>query len=266
MRDKINVLDKGFVRLVDVMGNDSAIVQAARVSYGEGTKTINEDRGLIRYLLRHKHTSPLEMVEFKFHLKMPIYIARQHIRHRTANVNEMSARYSVMPDEFYLPAEIRGQSDKNKQCSEGVLDHTHFSAILAESSYDAYNEYEKAIEHGVSREMARMILPINLYTEMYWKIDLHNLLHYIRLRNHSHAQAEIQEYAKAMLDLITPHVPLTVEAFNDYVVNARTFSAQEMDILWTAIQDNIPIEYLIEMIQEKLSKGEAREFMEKFSV
>ncbi len=262
---KINCLDKGFVRLVDVMGNDAAIVQAARVSYGEGTKTINEDRGLIRYLLRHKHTSPLEMVEFKFHIKIPIALARQHIRHRTANVNEMSARYSVMPDEFYLPIAIRGQSDKNKQCSEGILDHSHFSAILAESSYEAYTDYENAIENGVSREMARLILPVNLYTEMYWKIDLHNLLHYIRLRNHSHAQAEIQEYAKAMLELITPHVPLTVEAFNDYVVNARTFSAQEMEILLNAIQDNVPIEYLVEMASENLSKTEAREFMEKFT-
>jgi thymidylate synthase (FAD) len=264
MNKQVNCLDKGFVRLVDVMGNDSAIVQAARVSYGEGTKTVNEDRGLIRYLLRHKHTSPLEMVEFKFHLKMPIYIARQHIRHRTANVNEMSARYSVMPDEFYLPSEIRGQSDKNKQCSEGVLDNSHFSAILAESSYEAYNDYEEAIENGVSREMARMILPINLYTEMYWKIDLHNLLHYIRLRNHSHAQAEIQEYARAMLELITPYVPLTVEAFNDYIVNARTFSAKEMEILSDVLFGNIPVEILIEA-SESLSKTEAREFMEKFN-
>jgi len=262
--NQINVLDKGFVRLVDHMGSDSAIVQAARVSYGEGTKTINEDRGLIRYLLRHKHTSPLEMVEFKFHLKMPIFVARQHIRHRTANINEMSARYSVMPEEFYLPSTIRGQSDKNKQCSEGVLDNSHFSAILAESSYEAYNDYEDAIENGVTREQARMILPINLYTEMYWKIDLHNLLHYIRLRNHSHAQEEIRVYAEAMLNLIKPIVPLTVEAFEDYVVNARTFSRQEMNILWNAIQDNVPIEYLVEMSSEKLSKTEAREFMEKF--
>lgn len=265
MLNQINCLDKGFVRLVDVMGSDAAIVQAARVSYADGTKTINQDRGLIRYLLRHKHTSPLEMVEFKFHLKMPMFIARQHIRHRTANVNEVSARYSVMPDEFYLPSTIRGQSDKNKQCSEGVIENSHFSAILEESCYDSYHVYETAIDQGVSREQARMVLPINLYTEMYWKIDLHNLLHYIRLRNHSHAQAEIQEYAKAMLDLITPIVPLTVEAFNDYVVNARTFSAQEMGILLSAIQDNVPIEYLIEMSSENLSKTEAHEFMEKFN-
>jgi thymidylate synthase (FAD) len=265
MLNQINCLDKGFVRLVDVMGSDAAIVQAARVSYADGTKTINQDRGLIRYLLRHKHTSPLEMVEFKFHLKMPMFIARQHIRHRTANVNEVSARYSVMPDEFYLPSMIRGQSDKNKQCSEGIIEKSHFSAVLAESCYDSYHVYEAAIDQGVSREQARMVLPINLYTEMYWKIDLHNLLHYIRLRNHSHAQAEIQEYAKAMLDLITPIVPLTVEAFNDYVVNARTFSAQEMSILLSAIQDNVPIEYLIEMSSENLSKTEAHEFMEKFN-
>ncbi len=265
MSKQINCLDKGFVRLVDVMGNDAAIVQAARVSYGEGTKTINEDRGLIRYLLRHKHTSPLEMVEFKFHIKIPIVLARQHIRHRTANVNEMSARYSVMKDEFYLPFAIRGQSDKNKQCSEGIVEHTHFSAALAETCYEAYNAYESAIEEGVSREMARMILPVNLYTEMYWKIDLHNLLHYIRLRNHSHAQLEIRQYAKAMLELITPYVPLTVEAFNDYVVNARTFSAQEMDILWNIITYDTHIEAMIEAASAKLSKTEAREFMEKFN-
>jgi len=264
MNNQINCLDRGFVRLVDVMGNDTAIVQAARVSYGDGTKTINEDRGLIRFLLRHKHTSPFEMVEFKFHLKMPIFIARQHIRHRTANVNEMSARYSMMKDEFYLPSEIRGQSDKNKQFSEGTI-NSRFPSVLAEACFAAYDGYEDAIEEGVSREQARMILPINLYTEMYWKIDLHNLLHYIRLRNHSHAQKEIQEYAKAMLDLITPHVPLTIEAFNDYVVNASTFSAQEMKILWEVITTVAGVKFLEELSDENLSKTEVREFMKKFN-
>jgi thymidylate synthase (FAD) len=254
----IAVLDKGFVRLVDYMGDDAAIVQAARVSYGEGTKTINEDRGLIRYLIRNKHTSPLEMVEFKFHIKMPIALARQHLRHRTASVNEVSARYSVLKDEFYLPEFIRGQSDKNKQCSEGILEGSDFPRILTDSCYSAYDEYEAAMEAGVSREQARMILPVNIYTEMYWKIDLHNLLHYIRLRNHSHAQAEIQEYARAMLKLIKPIVPLAVEAFEDYVVNARTFSALEMRLIKSLVNPK-------RMDLSMLTKTEAREFMEKFN-
>lgn len=241
------------------MGDDSAIVQAARVSYGEGTKTINEDRGLIRYLLRHKHTSPLEMVEFKFHIKLPIALARQHIRHRTANVNEVSARYSVMKEEFYLPSTVRGQSDKNKQCSEGELLDSEFPLLLEQFSNHAYEEYLQAIKEGVSREQARLILPVNIYTEMYWKIDLHNLLHYIKLRNHSHAQQEIQEYARAMLELITPIVPITVEAFNDYVVNARTFSTKEMEI----IKSRISYDELFALVETKLSKTEAREFMEK---
>lgn len=260
--NQINVLDKGFVRLVDHMGDDAAIVQAARVSYGEGTKTVNEDRGLIRYLLRNKHTSPLEMVEFKFHLKLPIFVARQLIRHRTANVNEVSARYSVMKEEFYLPSTVRGQSGKNKQCSEGEI-KSYFVSDLSNVCGMAYEEYEQAIKEGVSREQARMTLPVNLYTEMYWKMDLHNLLHFIRLRNHSHAQLEIQVYAKAMLELITPIVPLTVEAFNDYVVNARTFSAQEMLVLKEMISK---AELEVDAFTEHfLNKTEAREFMEKLS-
>jgi len=257
----IKCLDKGFVRLVDIMGNDQAIVQAARVSYGEGTKTISEDRGLIRFLLRHKHTSPLEMVELKFHIKIPIALARQHIRHRTASLNEVSARYSVMPEEFYLPSEIRGQSTLNKQCSSGLVKNSFFDKVLEEASMEAYEDYEDAINNGVSREMARLILPVNLYTEMYWKIDLHNLLHYIQLRMHSHAQLEIQEYAKAMLELIKPYVPLTVEAFYDYVVNGRHFSAKEMDIVSTILS-----KYDLSDYTGELSKTEAREFLEKFKL
>lgn len=227
---QINVLDRGFVRLVDHMGDDSAIVQAARTSYGSGTKTKQEDRGLIRYLVRNKHTSPLEMVEFKFHLKMPITIARQHIRHRTANVNEVSGRYSIMPDEFYLPSTVRGQSKENKQCSDGVIE-SDFPEVLEAFCESAYMEYETAINAGVSREMARLILPPNLYTEMYWKIDLHNLFHYIRLRMHSHAQQEIRVYAEAMLDLVKPIVPEAVEAFEDYILNSVTLTMTELEYI-----------------------------------
>lgn len=222
-------LDHGHVRLVDVMPRicpigstaDFAIVQAARVSYGDGTKTLNEDRGLIRYLMRHSHTTPFEMVEFKFHCKMPIFVSRQWIRHRTANVNEYSGRYSIMKDEFYIPeiSDVRKQSIKNKQGSEDVMstvDAEQFLSNLNEICKNAYDSYEKNIENGMTREQARMILPVNLYTEWYWKIDLHNLLHFLALRCDSHAQKEIRVFADAMLDLITPIVPLAVEAWNDY--------------------------------------------------
>ena len=225
----IPCLDHGHVRLVDCMPRlvepgqtaDSAIVQAARVSYGAGTKTLNEDRGLIRYLLRHAHTTPLEMVEFKFHCKMPIFVARQWIRHRTASVNEVSGRYSEVKDEVYVPEleNIRAQSKTNKQGGEEQI-----SAELAQEFVDnlivdrdeAFNSYRGALHDGVSRELARINLPLSTYTEWYWKIDLHNLLHFLALRCDSHAQYEIRVFAEAMLKLITPIVPLTVEAWNDY--------------------------------------------------
>lgn len=245
---QISVLDHGFVRLVDLMprlvelppdavlANPSdnmtvdgipitaefAITQAARVSYGSGTKTVNEDRGLIRYLLRHMHTTPFEMIEWKFHCKMPIFVARQWIRHRTANVNEMSGRYSILPNEFYIPTAdgVRQQSTKNKQCSEGELgselDAQAFATKLDETCAAAYAEYEKALDAGVGREQARMLLPQNLYTAWYWKIDLHNLFHFLKLRCDAHAQYEIRVFADAMLKLITPFVPWSVEAWNDY--------------------------------------------------
>lgn len=226
---EIKCLDKGLVRLVDVMPRvlpegqtaDSAIVQAARVSYGDGTKTLNEDRGLIRYLMRHRHTTPLEMVEFKFHCKMPIFIARQWIRHRTANVNEYSGRYSVIKDEYYIPEidNVRLQSKNNKQGGNEILtdaDASTFLFYLDTNSEDSYSVYKTAIDSGISREQARMALPVNFYTEWYWKIDLHNLLHFLALRCDSHAQQEIQVYGNAMLDLIKPVVPITVEAWEDY--------------------------------------------------
>lgn len=225
----ISCLDHGHVRLVDCMPRlvedgqtaDSAIVQAARVSYGEGTKTINQDRGLIRYLLRHGHTTPLEMVEFKFHCKMPIFIARQWIRHRTASVNEVSGRYSEVKDEYYVPEleNIRAQSKTNKQGGAGIMPKdtaTFFRFACGSYAADAFVEYGRHIDAGVSRELARINLPLSTYTEWYWKIDLHNLLHFLALRCDSPAQYEIRVFAEAMLKLITPIVPLTIEAWNDY--------------------------------------------------
>lgn len=227
---QIQCLDKGFVKLVDVMPRlvpdasktaDMAIVQAARVSYGDGTKSVNEDRGLIRYLMRHTHTTPFEMVEFKFHCKMPIFVARQWIRHRTANVNEYSGRYSVMKDEFYFPDldNIRQQSKSNKQGGEQkieAVDAQVFLQVLEDFCDKAYAFYQDHIEKGVSREQARMILPVNNYTEWYWKIDLHNLFHFLGLRCDKHAQWEIRTFADAMLNLIRPIVPVAVEAWEDY--------------------------------------------------
>ncbi len=228
---RIDCLDKGFVELVDVMPRlvpdddrktaDFAICQMARVSYGDGTKKVSEDRGLIRYLMRHVHTTPFEGVEFKFHCKMPIFVARQWIRHRTANVNEISGRYSVLKDDFYSPDvdNIRKQSTKNKQGGDSNIDLANaqcFKEYLDDLCLNAYKHYEDYLGVGISREQARMVLPLNLYTEWYWKIDLHNLFHFLGLRCDAHAQWEIRVFAEAMLQLITPVVPFAVEAWNDY--------------------------------------------------
>jgi thymidylate synthase (FAD) len=226
----IKCLDHGHVTLVDVMPrlvpddqktSDYAIVQAARVSYGDGTKTLNEDRGLIRYLMRHAHTTPFEMVEFKFHAKMPIFVARQWIRHRMSSTNECSGRYSVMKDEPYIPDsnDIHQQSKSNKQGGDqqlSTLDAQGFLSALNDICDKAYKVYEEYNQKGIAREQSRMILPINLYTEWYWKIDLHNLFHFLALRCDSHAQYEIRVFADAMLELIKPIVPLSVEAWEDY--------------------------------------------------
>ncbi len=227
-RWEVKVHDHGLVAMVDVMPRlvpegktaDFAIVQAARVSYGAGTKKVNEDRGLIRYLARHRHTTPYEMVEFKFHHVMPIFIARQWIRHRTANVNEYSARYSVVQDRFYHPSKenVRKQSMTNRQGGDEPIDELTANEFLAylDKTETLYKDYEKLMEKGVSREMARIGLPVSVYTEWYWKIDLHNLFHFLSLRMDSHAQQEIQDYAKAMYALIKPIVPIAAEAFEDY--------------------------------------------------
>lgn len=242
-RWEAKVHEHGLVALVDVMPRlvpdgktaDSAIVQAARVSYGNGTKQVTEDRGLIRYLMRNRHTSPFEMVEFKFHHVMPIFVARQWIRHRTANVNEYSARYSVVRDRFFRPSadSIRKQSAVNKQGGEGTVDELtlqQFSAYL-DTAEAQYTEYQRLLEKGMARELARIGLPLNLYTEWYWKIDLHNLLHFLSLRMDPHAQLEIREYANIMFEMIKPIVPITIEAFEDYRLGAVTLSRLEVEAL-----------------------------------
>ena len=245
----LEVLDHGFVRVVDYMGDDSAIVQAARVSYGKGTKKVNQDAGLVNYLLRHKHTTPFEMCEIKFHLKMPIFVARQWIRHRTANVNEYSARYSVMDNEFYIPSaeQLAAQSTKNHQGrgdeSLSEAEAARVIEILKGDADQCYKHYEElmnanangdvldADRKGIARELARMNLPINIYTQWYWKIDLHNLMHFLFLRADSHAQYEIRVFAQAMLDIVKRWVPITYNAFIDHRVNATTISGKGMQVV-----------------------------------
>lgn len=263
---EIKCLDKGFIRLVDYMGDDSSIVQAARVSYGKGTKTVNQDRGLIRYLMRHKHTTPLEMVEFKFHVKLPIFVARQWIRHRTANVNEYSGRYSEMKDDFYIPEadNIRPQSSNNKQ---GRADYSFDSDKtkdlqkgIEKFQGDAFDHYTELLESGLAREISRINLPLSNYTEWYWKIDLHNLFHFLKLRLDSHAQYEIRVYAEAMAELVKAAVPVAYEAFEDYILNARNFSGIELLIVKEMLGDLPDDDKLSEF---GLSKREINEFKDK---
>ncbi len=240
----IPVLDHGFVRVIDYMGDDAAVVQAARVSYGRGTKRVSEDAGLIRYLMRHRHSTPFEMCEIKYHVKLPIFVARQWIRHRTANVNEYSARYSVMDREFYIPApeQLAAQSADNRQGRGAVLEGEEARTVLdllrreAGQAHDGYawmlNE-DGADPHrrGLARELARMNLTLNTYTQWYWKADLHNLLGFLQLRADSHAQYEIRAYAEAMLRSVAAWVPATYTAFQDYRMGAATLSAGMLAVL-----------------------------------
>lgn len=264
---EFKVLDHGFVRLVDYMGTDGAIVQAARVSYGKGTKKVSRDRELIRYLLGHRHTSPFEMVEFKFHVKLPIFVARQWIRHRTANVNEYSGRYSVMKEEFYRPDrdQIRFQSEVNKmgRSEDSVPDELMNDFLSHEegSQKSAYEKYHEFIEAGLARELARINLPLSLYTEWYWKIDLHNLLHFLRLRMDHHAQYEIQQYGRVMGEIVKAACPITWEAFEDYTLNALQLSAIELRILKDRLTDFEPNQK--SLTEAGLSKLEAGEFIDK---
>jgi len=230
---EFKVLDKGFLRLVDYFGGDGRIVESARVSYGKGTRTVREDRGLIHYLMRNAHTSPFEQVVLTMHAKMPIFVARQWIRHRTARVNEISGRYSVMRSEFYLPdAEaIRRQSQTNKQgrSDEEVPEvlKGRVLEILTRGQESAYREYEEMVSGDVARELARIHLPLSLYTEWYWQIDLHNLFHFLRLRLDPHAQMEIRVYARIMLDFARAIAPVAVEAFEEYVLGSVRLSKEE---------------------------------------
>jgi len=236
------VLDQGFVRVVDYMGDDGAVVQAARVSYGRGTRKVSEDKGLIHYLMRHRHSTPFEMCEIKFHVKLPIFVARQWIRHRTANVNEYSARYSILDNEFYIPgpAQLAAQSASNRQGRGDVLEGEEAARVLgmmkadSQRQYDHYadmlneNEGGDAVDagkRGLARELARMSLTLNFYTQWYWKIDLHNLMHFLSLRADPHAQYEIRVYADAMLEVMKRWVPLCHEAFVQHRLHAVTLSA-----------------------------------------
>lgn len=231
------VLDKGFVRLVDYMGGDARIVQAARVSYGAGTKTVREDAGLIDYLLRNQHTSPFEQVILTFHIKMPIFIARQWVRHRTARMNEISGRYSVMQNEFYLPADedVAVQSTDNKQgrstdtVSPEFIDST--KELLLKGQEAAYNTYAQLVESGLAREIARINLPLALYTEIYWQCDLHNLMHFLKLRLDGHAQKEIRDYAKVILEIARKVAPLTIASFENNIQRGVSFSGEELEAL-----------------------------------
>ena len=267
------VLDHGFVRIIDYMGDDAAIVQAARVSYGKGTTKVSDDAGLLNYLLRHRHSTPFEMCEIKYHIKLPIFIARQWIRHRTANVNEYSARYSVLDREFYIPDQVNlaTQSQSNRQGRGEVLEGKEAVAVLDLLRDDAENNYNHYVEmlnedesghiidesrDGLSRELARMNLTLNTYTQWYWKIDLHNLLHFLSLRADEHAQYEIRVYAEAIMETVKRWCPITYDAFIDHRVNSVTLSGKAIQVVKKMI-DGVSID----QEESGLSKREWRELM-----
>ena len=241
----IGVLDHGFVRVVDYMGDDAAIVQAARVSYGRGTKSVRNDAGLIGYLMRHRHSTPFEMCEIKYHVKLPVFVARQWIRHRTANVNEYSARYSILDREFYIPApeHLAAQSESNRQGRGDVLEGEEAAWVLDTLKQDAaqaYDHYERMLnegedadpdKQGLARELARMNLPLNIYTQWYWKVDLHNLFHFLALRADPHAQYEIRVFAEAMLETVKRWVPLAYDAFVENRLNGAALTAGQIDVV-----------------------------------
>jgi thymidylate synthase (FAD) len=272
------VLDHGFIRVIDYMGDDTSIVQAARVSYGKGTKKVSTDSGLIKYLMRHWHSTPFEMCEIKYHVKLPIFIARQWIRHRTANVNEYSARYSILDKEFYLPSpeHLAAQSKNNRQGRGNIIKGDQAKKVLnllkkdAEQTYDNYemmlNErYDGSIidekETGLARELARMNLTLNTYTQWYWKTDLLNLMNFLRLRVDHHAQYEIRAYADVMLDTLKKWVPITYDAFMDYRVGGTEVSAKGKIIIQKLIKgEKVNVE------ESGLSKREWNELMEAFNL
>jgi thymidylate synthase (FAD) len=265
------VLDRGFVRLVDYCGGDARIVQSARVSYGHGTKTVREDAALIDYLMRNEHLSPFEQVVLTFHVKMPIFVARQWVRHRTARLNEISGRYSVMQNEFYVPdaGDVALQSDSNKQgradkpAAEPLAERTR--TLFKKCQEDAYAAYEELIDAGIAREIARMNLPLSLYTQVYWQMDLRNLFHFLKLRLDSHAQMEIRAYAAVMLEMTRKVAPAAVAAFENHALRAVNFSGEEMDELRARIGGGAPDKppagrwlegRLLERFEEKLRERE----------
>ena len=272
------VLDHGFVRVIDYMGDDSAIVQSARVSYGKGTKQISNDKGLIKYLMRHRHSTPFEMCEIKFHIKLPIFIARQWIRHRTANVNEYSARYSILDKEFYIPSmeNVAAQSTINNQGRGEVLSSDEAAEVISILKKDAeqtYANYETLLNEnpdgesidsskpGVARELARMNLTLNTYTQWYWKIDLNNLLHFLALRADAHAQYEIRVYADIMMDIVKKWVPIAADAFEDYRIGGTEVSAKEINLLKKLLKgEHASFE------DEGISKREWSELQKKFDL
>ena len=265
----IPVLDHGFVRVIDYMGDDSAICQAARVSYGRGTKSVQNDEGLIRYLMRHWHSTPFEMCEIKLHVKLPVFVARQWIRHRTANVNEYSARYSILDREFYIPAaeDLAAQSVVNNQGRGEALSGDEAARVLrylADDATRAYDHYEEMIsetnsdgdaQQGLARELARMNLPANIYTQWYWKVDLHNLFHFLRLRADKHAQYEIRVYADAICDVVKDWVPAAYGAFEDYRLGGAQLSGKALDCLRRMLAGET-----VTQENSGMSKGEWREF------
>ena len=267
------VLDHGFIRVVDYMGDDGAVVQAARVSYGRGTRRVSEDKGLINYLLRHRHTTPFEMCEIKYHVKLPIFVARQWIRHRTANVNEYSARYSILDNEFYVPApeHLGAQAAANRQGRDTLLEGEEAARVLAllrEDAARAYADYAEMLNEdeagakrdsarkGLARELARMNLSLNFYTQWYWKTDLHNLMHFLSLRADAHAQYEIRAYAEAMIETLHRWVPLTAAAFEDHVRGGVNLSGKGLAVVKRLLAGE-------DLTQEEsgLSKREWRELM-----
>lgn len=262
------VLDHGLVRVIDYMGDDSAICQAARVSYGRGTKAVSDDNGLIRYLMRHWHSTPFEMCEIKLHIKLPVFVARQWIRHRTANVNEYSARYSILDREFYIPApeQLAAQSVINNQGRGEVLEGAEAQRVLdllREDAMRSYDHYEDMLtpnaeegKKGLARELARMNLPANIYTQWYWKCDLHNLFHFLRLRADPHAQYEIRVYAEKMCEIVKDWVPQAYGAFEDYRLGGVTMSGKAVEVMKRKLAGEA-----VTQETSGMSKGEWREFM-----
>jgi thymidylate synthase (FAD) len=269
------VLQHGYVALVDYMGNDGAIVQAARVSYGRGTKTVRDDRGLIRYLLRHRHTTPFEMVDYKFLVRLPIFVARQWIRHRSSSVNEYSARYSVVPDEFEVPPpeEVRLQSTRNRQGRGGPLPKEvvdKFRSDLERIAKESYSAYTDALDAGVARETARLVLPVAYYTQWYWKINLWNLFHFLSLRLDAHAQEEIRLYAAEVASLARVVAPIAFEAFDEFMLEGLSLSRREQRALRALLEGQTPEVAcalsgmpLTRDDGKKMTTGEGVEFLEK---